>query len=304
MNLRELECFLAVASDLHFGHAADRLHLAQPTVSEAVRRLERQLGGHLFDRSTRNVSLTEFGRSFQDEAREAYERVVAAYETGRILASRRGDLFFVGAAADEEEVLVSGVAALRRERPGITVVVEAMTTSQQVDALKQRCIDVGVALMPPAEDGIATLTLGTVGYVAVVQDASPLAGLGAIPLSRLAAEPLITWPRAGNPLVYDRFACAMNATGVPWSLVATATGLANVASRVMSGQGVGVVPATAVASRQFRGLTYLPLGEGGPVLERTLLWYRQAPHLLLPTFVRIVRRLWHERGSLPEQAAG
>lgn len=304
MNLRELECFLAVAGDLHFGHAADRLHLAQPTVSEAVRRLERQLGGQLFDRSTRNVSLTEFGRSFLDEATEAHDRVVAAYETGRMLASRRGDQFVIGAAADEEEVLVAGVAALRRDRPGITVVVEEMTTLRQVEALRQRCIDVGVALMPPAENGIASLTVGGVGYTAIVPDASPLATMKVVPLSRLAAEPLITWPRAANPLLYDRFSSAMNATGVPWSLVATATCIANVASRVMSGQGVGVVPATAVASRPFKGLTYLPLGDGGPVLDRTLLWNRQAPHLLLPTFVRIVRGLWRESDSPARKAAG
>ncbi len=304
MNLRELECFLAVAGDLHFGHAADRLHLAQPTVSEAVRRLERQLGGHLFDRSTRNVSLTEFGRSFLEEAKEAYERVESAYETGRMLAHRRGEQFVVGAAADEEDILVAGVAALRRDRPGITVVVEEMTTIQQMDALRHRRIDVGVALMPPAEDGITSLAVGAVGYVAIVQDSSPLADLKVLPLSRLTAEPLITWPRAANPLVYDRFAGAMNSTGNPWSLIATATGIANLASRVMSGQGVGVVPATAVANRQFRGLSYLPLGEGGPVLDRTLIWYKQAPHLLLPTFVKIVRRLWREHRPVGQEAAG
>jgi DNA-binding transcriptional LysR family regulator len=304
MNLRELECFLAVAGDLHFGHAADRLHLAQPTVSEAIQRLERQLGGNLFDRSTRNVSLTEFGLAFLDEATEAYERVVAAYETGRMLASRRRDQFVIGATSDEEEVLVAGVAALRHDRPGITVIVEEMTASRQVDALRQRCIDVGVALMPPTGEGIASLTIGMVGYVAIVQDASPLAGLKAVSLSRLAAEPLITWPRDTNPLLYDRFTGAMNAAGVPWSLAATATCVANLASRVMSGQGVGVVPGTAVASRPFKGLTYLPLGADGPVVDRTLLWHRQAQHLLLPTFIRIVRRLWRGSGFPMEKAAG
>jgi DNA-binding transcriptional LysR family regulator len=173
-----------------------------------------------------------------------------------------------------------------------------------VDALRQRCIDVGVALMPPAEDGIASLIVGTVGYVAVVQDTSPLAALKAVSLGRLAAEPLITWPRSANSLLHDRFTEAMNALGVPWALAATATRAASMASRVLSGQGVGVVPATAVAAHPFKGLSYVPVGAGGPVLDRTLLWHRQAQHLLLPTFIRIVRRLWQGSGQSLEKAAG
>jgi DNA-binding transcriptional LysR family regulator len=101
MNLREIECFIAVADELHFGKAARRLHLAQPTVSESVRRLERCLGGPLFDRSTRNVRLTDLGITFLKEARDAYLRVEAAYETGRQFAHRR-DLGFTVAATEIE----------------------------------------------------------------------------------------------------------------------------------------------------------------------------------------------------------
>lgn len=89
MNLREIECFIAVADELHFGRAARRLHLAQPSVSESVRSLERQVGGPLFDRTSRSVVLTDLGRAFLGDARDAYGDLVAAFDRARSLAGAR-----------------------------------------------------------------------------------------------------------------------------------------------------------------------------------------------------------------------
>jgi DNA-binding transcriptional LysR family regulator len=303
VDLRDLKCFLAVAEELHFGRAADRLHLAQPTVSEGVRRLERQLGGQLFDRSTRNVRLTELGRVFRDQAGEAYRRVEAAYAAGQQLAQRREGQFVVGSSIDDDDLLVTIVASLRRLRPDVTVVVEEMDPETQLDAVRQGRVDVGLAWTPPVEDGIGSTVVGSSGYAAVVPVSSPLARMEVVPLSRVATEPLITWSRATNPLVYDSFASAMDAAGLQWSLVATATGVANLASRVVSGQGIGAVPYTSIAYRVFRGLAYVPLGDGGPVLDCTVIWSKVAAPVLLSLFGKTVRSLWRDSRATEHAAA-
>ena len=92
--------FLEVKEQLHFGRAAERLFLGQPTVSETVRRLERELGGQLFERSTRQVRLTPLGEAFAPIAPAAYDAVVGAYEQGRAFARDEASRFVVGHTGD------------------------------------------------------------------------------------------------------------------------------------------------------------------------------------------------------------
>jgi DNA-binding transcriptional LysR family regulator len=276
VNLREIQCFLAVANGLHFGRAAERLHLAQPTVSESIRRLERELGGQLFDRTTRNVSLTELGVLFRRDVQAAYEGLQLAYAAGRDKAQRHNLQLVIGAANGDEWVVVAAIAAIAKAHPELAVDFVEMNTLQQVDALVDGRLDVGLAWMPPAHEAIASAVTARVGYVALLPVAHPLAARSVVSAAALADEPLITWPRAMNPLLYERFEAALNATGRPWSLVATASGFPNIVARVMSGHGIGVIPASAASARPLRGMAVVPLGEGGPLADRAIIWRQRA----------------------------
>jgi DNA-binding transcriptional LysR family regulator len=273
MDLRQLECFLAVADELHFGRAAARLNLAQPTVSESIRRLERELGGTLFDRTTRNVSLTELGTAFQEEARAAYSQVEVAYQNGRRLAERGLDQFLVGYAVDSGPTLLSLVATLQQRCPEVTMTLHAMTTQRQIEALRRRRLHAGLCWEPDLEESLRRLVVGHAEFVAVVPSSHPLAKLESAPIERLAEEPLIGWPRMLNPGLYDRFANAMDGTNRPWSLVGTTIGVDNVAARVLSGHGIGIVPEPMAPARPPEGIRLLPI-VGGPTLDRVLLWRR------------------------------
>jgi DNA-binding transcriptional LysR family regulator len=294
LNLREVECFIAVADELHFGRAARRLHLAQPTVSESIRRLERQIGGPLFDRSTRTVRLTELGGAFLDEAREAYDSMQTAYQKARVMARCPARAFSVGAGSSDEDLVVAATAAFSRALPRTNLQFEEMRTVEQIDAVLHRRIDVGVAWEPPPHAELTSHALGRTEYIAVVAQGHPLARRSAITLGRLAEEPLITWARATNPVLYERFASTMSARGLPWSLVATASGVANLMARVISGQGVGVVPSTALLGRRLHGISLIRIAPSAPVAECALIWSRNAPNLAVATFAKAMQHAWAE----------
>jgi hypothetical protein len=97
------------------------------------------------------------------------------------------------------------------------------------------------------------------------------------------------WARAVNPALYDRFAAAMDATGAPWALVGTAAGAVEVAARVMSGFGVGVVLETMAHTTRIEGVRAVPVHDG-PIVSRTLVWRRDDRSELLGAFVAVLRR--------------
>jgi DNA-binding transcriptional LysR family regulator len=294
MNLREIECFIAVADELHFGRAAQRLHLAQPTVSESVRRLERHIGGQLFDRSTRNVALTELGSSFLEEAREAYACMEAAYQRVRSMAGCPTHAFTVGAMAGDEDLVVAATAAFTRALPAINVQFEEMRTADQIDGVLHGRIDAGLAWEPAERPDLSVHVLGRTGYVAVVPQQHSLARRSVITVDRLADEPLITWSRTVNPGLYEWFARMMAESGVPWSLVAAPSGIANLMARVISGQGIGVVPSTTMIGRRLHGISLVPIAQNGPGAACALIWSRRTPHLALSTFAKAMQRAWSE----------
>jgi DNA-binding transcriptional LysR family regulator len=125
--------------------------------------------------------------------------------------------------------------------------------------------------------------------VAVPSD-HPLARQASASLAEIAREPLIGWPRTINPALYDRFAAAMDATGVPWTLVGTAVGADNVAARVLSGFGIGMIFESFMPSRPPDGIAYVPIGDDAAHVDRVLVWPKDERHAALPTFVSLATK--------------
>jgi DNA-binding transcriptional LysR family regulator len=148
MNVRDLECFLAVADELHFGRAAQKLFVSQAMVSQSVRRLERDVGGALFDRSTRTVTLTALGVEFLRLARPAHTSLVEAYEAARRFARERPDAFVLAYARESAGPLLD----LARAAATSGVELRNMPTPAQVTALRQRRIHAGLGWETPTAD--------------------------------------------------------------------------------------------------------------------------------------------------------
>jgi DNA-binding transcriptional LysR family regulator len=305
MNLREVECFLKVAEHLHFGKAAEELFLGQPAVSESIRRLEREVGGALFDRTTRRVRLTALGVAFRDDARLAYDMLRRAYERSRTMAEQHALEFALGYSGDLGGELLDIVAELKRQVDGVVVSLRAMTTPHQTRRIRDGRLHAAIGWEPEPDPDFYRVELGPAEFVAVVPPYHRFAKRESLSVKELASEPLIGWPRAVNPTAYDRFARAMDDTGHAWTLVGAASGPENVAARVLSDFGVGVCFASAAQARPLDGVAYIPLPDLRPDVERVLYWRRGETHPALKPFVRIAtRRLSHhgETHTGPETA--
>lgn len=298
MDIRRLECFLAVADHLHFGRAAEALSLAQSTVSQAVRGLEHELGAPLFERHTRRVELTLVGRTFLPEARAAYEALRAAYERAQALAREQTGDLVVGCPPELGQMLVSRVVpALRRHSPTALLTFRHLPTLRQMEMLRMRRLHAGLCWTPELDGGFASVVVECGRLVAVLPTGHPLAGESTVALAAVADEPLIGWPREINPILYDRFADALRGTGRQLTPAGTVVGGDNVAARVLAGFGVGFVFEHQARRQPVPGVRYIPLDEPVPGLERHLVWRTDERHPALAGFVRVVTELFDEPGG-------
>jgi DNA-binding transcriptional LysR family regulator len=204
MELRHLRYFVAVAEELNFGRAAERLRISQPPLSQQIRKLEDELGVRLFYRTKRRVELTEVGGLFLAEARKTLRQAEGAARVAR--RAGRGELGslslgFVGSAA--YGVLPELLRGFRGEYPGVRLELRTMTTLEQAEALENGEIGLGV-LRPPVEGDLKLLPVADEPLVAVLPEGHPLAARRTVPLAALAGEDFVLWPRRSGSAVYDR----------------------------------------------------------------------------------------------------
>ena len=152
--MRHLECFLAVAEELHFTRAAERLHLSQPPLSRHVKELEQELGVILFERTRRNVALTEAGRAYEERVHSIFSQLNQARDEARCI--QRGEMGtltigFVGALT--YEFLPGLLRRYRVHRPGVQLVLRDLVPAEQIEALALGRIDVGFAGILPDDCG-------------------------------------------------------------------------------------------------------------------------------------------------------
>ncbi|MFI9366208.1 LysR substrate-binding domain-containing protein [Kitasatospora sp. NPDC053057] len=214
MELRQVRYFLAVAEELHFGRAAERLRIVQPTVSQQVRRLERELGVALFDRSTRAVALTAAGSAFLPHARAVLAAERAAVEA---MAEQRDDQAQVlrigtniGLGARLERLL----AALAERAPRLTVELCSAPASVRLQQVRDGELDAAFVRGLERSPGLDLLPVWPDPLVAALPADHPLAAAGAVEVARLAALPLRIAAREANPHLVDLVTGACRAAGV------------------------------------------------------------------------------------------
>jgi DNA-binding transcriptional LysR family regulator len=212
MELRQLHYFVAVAEELHFGRAAERLHIVQPAVSQQLRRLEAELGVTLVERSTRRVALTEAGHRFLPEARAT---LAAAQRAKDAVAppAKDGATLRLGTSAGLGDRLPRLLEALRARAPEMTVELARPRGDERMRRVAGGTLDAALVRGVASRAGLRLEPVWTDALVLALPDVHPLAAAEAIPLADLRELPVRLPERAANPPLVDLVVAACRAAG-------------------------------------------------------------------------------------------
>lgn len=253
IEVRQARYFLAVAEELHFGRAADRLNMSQPPLSQAIRQLERELGVRLLVRTSRSVSLTETGRVFAEECR----RLVAAAQRAHDVAAQAdaglyGTLRIGAVTLSFAETLPSIITRFRSSRPGVTLNVEEIDTPRGRDGLLAHEIDVAIIRLDGPVRHLRTLPLRRDHLVVAVPADYPGVpdSVEPIDLRTLRDEPWVWLRREVSPDYHDQLLTACRRAGFTPDAQCHANSITTQLAMVGSGLGITLAPQAAIALGQ------------------------------------------------------
>jgi DNA-binding transcriptional LysR family regulator len=292
MELRQLRYFAALAEELHFGRAARRLSLTQPPLSQAIQNLERELGVRLLERSRRRVALTPAGSAFLEEARRALASAERAGEQAKRASRGQVGRLVVGFLANTAYTLLPLVLRdFAQAFPGVRLDLREMGIPQQLQALRNGDIDVGL-LRPPVQDAeLAADVLLEEPFVLALPEGHPLAALKRVPARRLASETFVLFPRAPGFVFGDLvLGFCLRAGGFAPRVAQEVNQTHAVIGLVSAGIGVALVPASA-QKIGLAGVVYRPLREATPLARVAIARRRADASPTVAAFLETARRV-------------
>jgi DNA-binding transcriptional LysR family regulator len=290
MDLKQMRYFLALAQELNFGRAAERLHIAQPPLTRHIRALEDELGTPLFVRTAKGARLTEAGRALLDEvpnilalARRAEERAQLAGKgfTGRLDVG----IFSSGVL----NVIPRLLASFHIERPEVKIGLHNMSKAAQIEALRERRITIGFNRLVPAEDDITTEVVRREPFLVALYEGHPLCSKKAVTLRDLDDEPMILYPNAPLPGLAQEVASAFRAEGMRLRIEQEVEDVVTCIALVSSRFGVSITTESA-ANLRLPSVVYRPLKcTHLRDIELVCLYRRGDTSPILHAFLAIVR---------------
>jgi DNA-binding transcriptional LysR family regulator len=285
VELRLWRQFLAVSEELHFGRAAQRLHMTQPPLTQAIAQLERLVGTRLFERTKRSVQLTAAGDALVPQARELLARAHALPALGRAAAGgEMGRLRLAFVSTVGFTLLPQWVRAFRTQHPQVQLELIESTSDVQLDALERGDIDAGFLLHSPgfAPAQFDHLRVDAEPLVLALPQQHAFAQSARLPWPGVLEEPLVMFPRRILPSIHDALFGMYHAASRAPRIAQEAIQMQTIVNLVSAGLGLAWVPDSV---RQFQrgGVVYRKVGgkhaAGVPQCETTLVWSRPAPTL-------------------------
>jgi DNA-binding transcriptional LysR family regulator len=301
MELRHLRYFVAVAEELHFRRAAERLYVAQPAVSEQIRKLEAELGVRLFDRTHRSVALTGPGKALLAEARRVLHLANAAQQAARNANDRIGARLHIGYVPD---VLPSSVPRalqhLAAAAAGIDISLETGTTLSLLAAVRDGSVHAAVVALPAPTKGLRITTLGSQPLVAALSANEARALDDGLTLERLDPERLVVLQRDANPALHDAVISRCRSAGIAPRLVEAAEPRVEaVLLAVAAGGGAALLPASISERYAVPGVRLVELAGAEPAFEVAVVTQLEIEHLSTQAFLRAVTHAARPAPRLP-----
>jgi LysR family transcriptional regulator, hca operon transcriptional activator len=277
MELRHLRYFVAVAEELNFTRAAQRLHTAQPSLSQQIQDLEQEVGVPLFIRTKRSVKLTAAGTAFLDEARLTLAQSRRAIASARKAAQAGESTLVLGFGPAAEIKLFPGtLTSLRASFPKLRLEFRSMTTLQQREALLHNEIDLAFLRPPIHEPSLEAIPVLREQLVAVLPADHPLAGEGPLDFAKLSGYPFIEISPLHSSNLFDLVRTAAQERGVELNTIQQVVGVLTGLALISLGEGYTLLPDYA-ESLVFRNVTTRRLTP--PAIEADLLmaWRKGDP---------------------------
>ncbi|HEY1374851.1 MAG TPA: LysR substrate-binding domain-containing protein [Candidatus Binatia bacterium] len=294
MDLKRLKYFVTVAEELHFGHAAKKLHMTQPPLSQQIQLLEHELGMTLFNRTRRRVELTSIGKVFLLEARALLQQSEdAVARTRRVQRGEAGRLSIGWMPWSVLTPLPFMIREFCERFPDVHLDVHSLSAEAQLEALHEGTIDAGFVLWTsdfglPARTGrLKTEIILKPPLVVVVPQNHRFASSGRVEIAELADEPYILFKRESGQVFYDYVISFYHRNGLRLNIRHEADHPSTVLGLVAAGLGITILPYTS--THGIPGVVCCDLPAASPQLEIALTWRPQNDSTLLANFTKTIR---------------
>lgn len=296
MDLRNLRYFVTVAEELHFGRAAERLHMTQPPLSQAIQALEEEIGVRLFERTKRSVELTPVGEQWLHHVRALLHDAAALPGIAqRLSRGEAGTLKLAFVSTADYSVLPTLVSRYKATFPDVEISLREATSDIQIEALLNKGIDAGLIIPPPEASfhiSLSYLPLVRERLVVAVpsvwiEEGSITCRGGTVQLKHLKEIPLILFPRRSAPALHDIITGFYTVNGIEPRVGQEAIQMQTILSLVSAGMGIALVP-KSLENLGRTGVRYLKLKGGEPPqIETGVAWRREDPSPTVRHFIKL-----------------
>jgi DNA-binding transcriptional LysR family regulator len=292
LELRHLRYFVAVAEELNFSRAAERLHMAQPPLSAAIRQLEQELGTELLLRTTREVRLTDAGHTFLEGA----HRTLAELDRARVGAQRSaagevGQLRVAFSWSAQFETLPAIGRLFRSSHPDVSLLTEEMWNARMLPALRSGAIDVAVALCPEVAGEFSYQPIRSEPVIVLLAQSHPLGGRETLDLRDLAEERFLFFPRELAPRLYDVMVGICRHAG--FEPVATGESFHSAWElQILADVDVVALVPASVAPEVPNGIAAVPVADPPDQLETAIVWRKDDPSPTVVAFREATQALF------------